>query len=275
MQEIRIGQLEDPRVEIYTCLNDKQVKRYNEPESGYFICESEKVIRRALRAGYLADSFFVEEGRQVIVADLLAQSRLFPEQTGKESEIPVYVSDKTLMRQITGYALTGGILCVMRRKPQKNEEEILNTYKNLVLLDDIENPTNVGAIFRSAAALGAEALLLTAGCADPLYRRAARVSMGSVFVVDWTFVSEGIVQSLKEHDFCVSALALSDQAKDLGDPGVYKKSKNALVLGNEAHGVSPDLQKACDQVLKIPMKKGVDSLNVAAASAVAFWEFFS
>ena len=265
MQEIRITDIKDHRVEIYTRLNDKQVKRYNEPGIGYFICESEKVIRRALQAGYPAESFFVEENKYQLVS----------EWDGVGRDVPCFVSDVTLMRQITGYALTGGILAVMRRKPLLQEEEILSKSRYVVLLDDIENPTNVGAIFRSAAALGADAILLTEGCADPLYRRAARVSMGSVFVLDWTFSSASVIKKIKDGGFCLTALALSDHARELGRDVSPFREKTVLALGNEEYGVSDTILEACDHIVKIPMKKGVDSLNVAAAGAVAFWAFFN
>ena len=246
---------------VYTGLNEKQLKRFYEPYEGLFICESGKVIRRALQAGYEAESFFAEEDKLGEVEELAGRCT------------PVYAAPHSVMKNITGYELTGGILAAMKRKPLKDPETILGSCRRLVILDDIENPTNVGAIFRSAAALGADAVLLTKGCADPLYRRAARVSMGSVFQADWTYIAPGFLKNIKDAGFTIFALALSDDAATLDGIG-NTGGKKAVVLGNEDHGISKDIIELCDMSVIIPMKHDIDSLNVAAASAVAFWELF-
>lgn len=259
-------------LEIYTQLNERQLKRLYEPAEGIFICESEKVIRRALSAGYEPISAFVHDVCLPVVQAMIAQQ-----------DIPVYVAPYDIMRSVTGYSLTGGILVAMKRKPLRRAEEIIRACSHIVVLDDVENPTNVGAIFRSAAALGADAVLLTEGCADPLYRRAARVSMGSVFQIEWTFSDRSLIRLLKENQYETFALALLDNAMDLREisSGASKKgtfqtgeSKKAVVLGNEDHGISAEILGGCDHCVVIPMQNGVDSLNVAAASAVAFWEIF-
>ena len=262
MKIIRTAGLEVPELEVYTRLNERQVKTIFEPDAGIFICESKRVIDRALSAGYEPLSAFCEESCLPDVQELAGQY-----------DIPVYVAAYNEMRAMTGYSLTGGILMAMRRKALPDAEEIMRSSSRIVVLDDVENPTNVGAIFRSAAALGAEAVLLTAGSADPLYRRAARVSMGSVFLIKWTFADETMMEKLKANGFETYALALSDHAQMLGELATGS-SKQAIILGNEDHGISGDILSSCDHCVMIPMQNGVDSLNVAAASAVAFWEIF-
>ncbi|MBR1389996.1 MAG: RNA methyltransferase [Lachnospiraceae bacterium] len=263
MKMIQTADLEIPELEIYTRLNERQVKTLFEPDEGVFICESEKVIGRALKAGYEPLSALCEESRLAEVQAMAGQY-----------DIPVYAAAYDRMRSVTGYSLTGGILMAMRRKPLRDVEDILRHSERIVVLDDVENPTNVGAIFRSAAALGADAVLLTAGCADPLYRRAARVSMGSVFQIAWTFVDGTVVEKLKARGFETFALALAENAEKLDEISscVFRK---AVILGNEDHGISDRILADCDHCVMIPMQNGVDSLNVAAASAVAFWEILS
>ena len=256
----RIEDIADTRMAIYTAISEKQLKHYYEPNPGLFICESEKVIRRAISAGYEIESVFIESHKMGVLGDI--------------HDIPVYVADQSVMRQITGYELTGGVLAAMRRKKPENIEDFLSFCRRLVVLEDIENPTNVGAIFRSAAALGADGVLLTKGAADPLYRRAARVSMGNVFSVRWCFGSTHYMSLLKAYGFYVMALALSEKAVTLGKCMVPVDGKSAIILGNEDHGILPETMEACDMIVKIPMANGVDSLNVSAASAVAFWELF-
>ena len=264
MKRIEVRGLDDPGIRVYTGLNEKQVKRIYEPRPGLFICESEKVIRRALEAGYEPESFFADAAKEKEARALI----------GDREDVCLYLCDAETMRHITGYALTGGILAALKRRPLPKAEKLLETASNIVLLDDVENPTNVGAIFRSAAALGADAVLLTAECADPLYRRAARVSMGSVFQIPWTQVSEDSLTEWKRMGVPLIALALSEDAREIDDPGIRALSKKILILGNEDHGVRPSLLSKCDFSVKIPMQKNVDSLNVAAASAVAFWTLF-
>ncbi len=261
MQITKITDLGSEAVLPYVGLNEKQLKRYYEPDFGLFICESEKVIRRALAAGYEAESFFVAEEKLDIAGELAGE------------DIHIYTAPESVMQKITGYSLTGGMLCAMKRKSTVPLKEILSASNRIVILDDVENPTNVGAIFRSAAALGADAVLLTAGCTDPLYRRAARVSMGTVFALDWAYVEGGFAEEMHREGFSLVALALTDDAISLREirPGT---EKIAVVLGNEDHGISDELLGACDHHVIIPMERGVDSLNVAAASAVAFWKLF-
>ncbi len=263
MNIIKLSDIKTSEIEIYTGLNEKQLKRFYEPDQGLFICESTRVIERALLKGYEPESFLVEESKLNEVSEIIG-----------ERNTPVYVLPYESMKRITGYSLTGGVLSAMRRKPLPSVLECIKNCSRIVVLDDVENPTNVGAIFRSAVALGADAILLTHGCADPLYRRAARVSMGSVFLVDWTYAEKNVAEELKRSGFELFALALSDNAKKLGDFS-FDNKKNAVILGNEDHGISEHILAYADHEVIIPMQHEVDSLNVAAASAVAFWEIFS
>ena len=263
MNLVEIKDLKAPELEIYTSLNEKQVKKYFEPNPGLFICESEKVIRRALEAGYEPVSFFVEDSKISVVEAL-----------DFDESVLVFHAPYLVMKEITGYSLSGGILAAMKRKGAQSLEEFLDTHQKLVVLDDVENPTNVGAIIRSAAALGADGVLLTKACSDPLYRRAARVSMGTVFQIDWMFVEGAVASLLKKHDFYVMAMALCDGAISISNLELPLEQKRAIILGNEDHGVSDEVLDHADACVIIPMKQGVDSLNVAAASAVAFWEVF-
>ena len=183
-------------------------------------------------------------------------------------------AEENVMKDITGYSLTGGVLSAMRRNKPGDPKEIINSCSKIVILDDIENPTNIGAIFRSATALGADAIFLTEGCADPLYRRATRVSMGTVFQLEWTYISQRDICLMKEKGFDIMALSLSEDALSLSNLS-YSSDKRAVVLGNEDHGISKEVLDMCDSNVIIPMSNGVDSLNVASASAVAFWEIFN
>ena len=257
----RVTSLDSDDVSVYVGLNEGQLKRYNEPDNGIFICESMKVIKRAIAAGYKPQSFFVEE------------SQLEGVKQFNTDNTPIYMASENVMKNITGYSLTGGVLSAMHRKCPLTPTKLIESCNKIVVLDDVENPTNVGAIFRSAAALGAEAVLLTEGCADPLYRRAARVSMGTVFQLEWTYISRSDILLLKEKGFTLMALSLTDDARSLRDLKLTT-NKRAVVLGNEDHGISPEVLDVCDVNVIIPMSNGVDSLNVASASAVAFWEIF-
>ena len=257
----RITSLEADDVSVYVGLNERQLKRYNEPDNGIFICESMKVIKRAIAAGYMPQSFFVEE------------SQLEGVKQFNTDNTPIYMASENVMKDITGYSLTGGVLSAMHRKCPLTPTKLIESCNKIVVLDDVENPTNVGAIFRSAAALGAEAVLLTEGCADPLYRRAARVSMGTVFQLEWTYINRSDISLLKESGFTLMALSLTDDARSLRDLKL-SANKRAVVLGNEDHGISPKILNTCNMNVIIPMSNGVDSLNVASASAVAFWEIF-
>ncbi len=263
MEIIEIRDINTPELEIYTALNEKQVKRIFEPAEGAFICESLRVIERAISAGYEPLSFFaVKEKVQEAVA--LAEGK----------NINIFTAEYEVMKELTGYSLTGGVLAALRRRPLASAREFINKKNKIVVMDDIENPTNVGAVFRSAAAMGADGVILTEGSADPLYRRAARVSMGNVFSIDWTYMKKEEITVFKESGFEVFALALSDDAERLGDTPYIGIEKKAVVLGNEDHGISDEIINMSDHIVMIPMENNVDSLNVAAASAVAFWEIF-
>ncbi len=264
MNKISITDTNDPRVSSYVSLNENQLKQINAPGQGVFVCESEKVIRRALAAGYVAESYYIEESKAEIIEEL----------TGGNDDIPVYASTGNVMLKITGFGLTGGILSIMRRRPLPSADSLLSKASKVVLLDDIENPTNVGAIFRSAAAMGADAVLLSEGCSDPLYRRAARVSMGTVFQVPFTFVTPENIKNAKNSGFSITGLALDDNAVSIDDPVLKTGEKHIIVLGNENSGISKATLAMCDHTAMIPMAGDVDSLNVAAASAVGFWEIW-
>lgn len=187
-------------------------------------------------------------------------------------DVPVYTADMDVLTQLTGYQLTRGLLCAMRRVPLPKPEALLENAKRVAVLEEVMNPTNIGAIFRSAAALGMDAVLLTPGCSDPLYRRSARVSMGTVFQIPWTFLPENWIDVLKENGFQTAAMALSEDSVSIDDPRLPGIEKLAIVLGTEGDGLAASTVTACDYTVKISMAHGVDSLNVAAASAVAFWQ---
>lgn len=262
---IQIENPEIPELDIYRQYNENQLRRFYEPEPGLFICESAKVILRALDAGYEPVSILTSlpdtDGETGLVFD-------------RCEDIPIYRCAENALKGMSGSALTGGIMCAMRRKYLPEPSAIISGKKHIAVLEDVENPTNVGAIFRSAAALGIEAVILTHGCADPLYRRAARVSMGTVFQIPWTLTGENadVVSFFKEAGFSTVAMALSDNSVSISDPVIYSNEKLAVFLGNEGYGLRDDTVSRCDIVARIPMNPGIDSLNVAAASAVAFWE---
>jgi len=264
---IEITDFHAPELDVYARLTEAQLMNRFQPENALFIAESPKVIHRALDAGYQPVSLLMErrhvEGQ---AADVIERCE----------GVPVYTSDLSVLTQLTGFPLTRGVLCAMRRPPLPTPETVLQGTKRIVILENVMNPTNVGAIFRSAAALGMDAVLLTPGCSDPLYRRSARVSMGTVFQIPWTFLPEGWPDSgmglLRELGFATAALALSDDSVSITDPQLAGESRLALLLGSEGDGLSHETVAACDYTVKIPMYHGVDSLNVAAASAVAFWE---
>lgn len=261
-----VNDLNDPALAVYSGLKEVQLKHFYEPAEGLFICESPKVIRRALRAGYKPESFLFDprhlegDGAEIL---------------GRCADAALFMAPFEVMVRLTGYHLTGGMLCAMRRKPLPDAASLCAGARRIAVLEQIENPTNVGAIFRSAAALGIDAVLLTEGCSDPLYRRAARVSVGTVFQIPWTFLDaseESTVQLLSRLGFQTAALALSDESVPVDDPRLKSAAKLALLFGNEENGLSAETKKESDFVVRIPMAEGVDSLNVAAASAVVFWE---
>ena len=265
-QIIEITDLSAPELDVYARLTEAQLLNRFEPAKGMFIAESPKVIHRALDGGCQPVSLLMER------KDIDGSAR---EILARCPEIPVYTADESVLCQLTGYHLTRGVLCAMRRPAKPSLEEICAKANRIVILENVQNPTNVGAIFRSAAALGMDAVLLTPGCSDPLYRRSARVSMGTVFQIPWTFTGawpeEGMAQ-LKALGFKTAALALSDRSVSIDDPALMAEEKLAVVMGTEGDGLAVSTIKNCDYTVKIPMAHGVDSLNVAAASAVAFWQ---
>ncbi len=265
-QIIEITDLSAPELDVYARLTEAQLLNRFEPAKGMFIAESPKVIHRALDGGCQPVSLLMER------KDIDGSAR---EILARCPEIPVYTADESVLCQLTGYHLTRGVLCAMRRPAKPSLEEICAKANRIVILENVQNPTNVGAIFRSAAALGMDAVLLTPGCSDPLYRRSARVSMGTVFQIPWTFTGawpeEGMAQ-LKALGFKTAALALSDRSVSIDDPALMAEEKLALLLGSEGDGLTEKTIASCDYTVKIPMYHGVDSLNVAAASAVAFWQ---
>lgn len=321
---IPISDLKDDNVSIYSQYKENQLVHYNEPELGLFIAESPKVIFRALDAGYEPVSFLVEdktiESREA--SELWEKLREMSSQ--KDFRIPVYVGDMKLLSQITGFKLTRGVLSAMKRKKLPDAKELCKDFRRIAVLENVVNPTNVGAIFRSAAALNIDAVLLTSGCSDPLYRRAARVSMGTVFQIPWTYISseqhsgktasiaasvsedkshvqisassseesfsgqdisfdedfhnenpfwpERGMKLLKSMGFKTAAMALRDRSVSIDHPELIKEPKLAVILGTEGEGLMNETIETSDYVVKIPMSHGVDSLNVAAASAVVFWQ---
>ena len=278
-QVIEIGSFADPRLDIYARLTENQLRSGHGLEDRLFIAESPNVILRALDAGYEPESMLMDRRHaEGAAADVIkAAAEAYGRSQG--AAFPVYTGNPALLRGITGFELTRGVLCAMRRRPLPGLGEVLSGARRIAVLEQVENPTNVGAIFRSAAALGMDAVLLTPGCSDPLYRRAARVSMGTVFQVPWTKIpgtpeewetsGTGI---LHEYGFAVAALALKEDALPVYDPVLKAVPKLALLLGTEGDGLAQTTIASADYSVVIPMAHGVDSLNVAAASAVIFWE---
>ena len=265
MPIIEITDFQAPELDVYARLTEAQLLNRFEPKKGLFIAESPKVIERALDAGCVPVSILVERSH------IHGEACHAIERCG---DIPVYTADFHVLTQLTGYQLTRGMLCAMRRPALPTVETVCAGARRLAVLERIMNPTNLGAIFRSAAALGMDAVLLTPGCTDPLYRRSARVSMGTVFQVPWTFLSDwpGDLDYLRSLGFQSAAMALSDDSVSVDDPRLRAAEKLAVVLGTEGDGLAGETIADCDYTVKIPMFHGVDSLNVAAASAVAFWE---
>ncbi len=267
---IEITDFASPELDIYARLTENQLLNRHEPEKGLFIAESPKVIERALDAGCTPVSLLLERrhiGRQA--RDIISRC----------GDIPIYTADFEILTQLTGFQLTRGALCAMRRPPLPCVEEICRGKQRIAVLENVMNPTNVGAIFRSAAALNIDAVLLTPSCSNPLYRRAIRVSMGTVFQIPWTYLCKEAdqwpqpgLQTLKELGFKTAAMALSDNSVCIDDPQLMQEEKLAVVLGTEGEGLASCTIAGCDYTVRIPMSHGVDSLNVAAASAVAFWQ---
>ena len=301
---IEIKDLDAPELQIYYNLNEAQLFHYFEPKPGIFIAESPKVIERALDAGCVPMSFLMEKKHVKTQAkEILARCEKLQSQDIKqtdkmeaengnssmaaehdipvctaECEIPVYMAEIEVLAKITGYQLTRGMLCAMYRPTMPSVEQLCKNARRVAILENVVNPTNVGAIFRSAAALGMDAVLLTPACADPLYRRASRVSMGTVFQIPWTYFDksaswpDGAMDVLHKLGYKTVAMALRDDSVSIDDEKMMAEEKLAIVLGTEGDGLADHTIADCDYTVKIPMTHGVDSLNVAAASAVAFWQ---
>lgn len=262
MATIEITSLSHPGVEVFGMLTEAQLRNRREPAKGLFIAESPKVIRVALDVGYEPVSMLCER-RHITgdAADIIAQ----------HPDMPVYTGSRDLLASLTGYVLTRGVLCAMRRKVERNVVDVCRGARRIVVIDAVTDTTNIGAIFRSAAALGIDAVLLTRDSCDPLNRRAVRVSMGAVFLVPWTWL-DGPVQSLNELGFRTAAMALSDDSVSIDDPVLAAEPRLAIIMGTEGDGLPHATIAEADYVVRIPMSHGVDSLNVAAASAIAFWQ---
>lgn len=261
---IEITDFNSPQLDIYARMSEGQLLNRHEPEKGIFIAESPKVVERALDAGCEPISMLVErkhiDGEAKPVID-------------RCREVPVYTAPFEVLTQLTGFKLTRGMLCAMHRPQLPNVSEVCSKARRIAVLENVMNPTNVGAIFRSAAALNMDAVSLTHGCSNPLYRRAIRVSMGTVFQIPWTFLDkEKGVSELKELGFKTAAMALTDDSVSIDNEELLAEEKLAIVLGTEGDGLAKETIADCDYTVKIPMSHGVDSLNVAAASAVAFWQ---
>lgn len=263
---IEIQNFSDPALDLYARLTENQLLNRADPKNALFIAESPLVIGRALDAGCKPVSFLMErqhiEGKGCEILARCCQ------------DVPVYTAEESVLAQLTGFHLTRGMLCAMRRPKLPSVEEVCRSARRIAVLENVMNPTNIGAIFRSAAALGMDAVLLTSAGSDPLYRRASRVSMGNVFLIPWTYLPEegDWTQLLRSFGFRTVAMALRDDSVQLDDPRLAAEEKLAIVMGTEGDGLASTTIASCDYTVKIPMYHGVDSLNVAAASAVAFYE---
>lgn len=268
---IEITDFDAPELDVYARLTEAQLLNKDHPEDGLFIAESPKVISRALDGGYEPVSVLVEKKQVLEDAETIAV-------LGKCGNVPVYTAEFEVLTKLTGFKLTRGMLCAMKRRRLPGLQEICNGCDRIAVLENVMNPTNVGAIFRSAAALHMDAVILTGGCSNPLYRRASRVSMGTVFQIPWTFVDNFVIwpeegmKILRELGFKTAAMALKEDSASIDDPELMKEDKLAVILGTEGDGLAPETIADCDYTVMIPMSHGVDSLNVAAASAVAFWQ---
>lgn len=261
---IEVTDFNAPQLDVYARLTEGQLLNRHEPQKGMFIAESPKVIERALDAGCVPVSILMEkkhaegQGREII---------------RRCGGIPVYTAGSDVLTQLTGFKLTRGMLCAMRRPAPRTVSEVCAGARRIAVLENVMNPTNVGAIFRSAAALGMDGILLTPAGSDPLYRRSIRVSMGTVFQIPWAFLDEDNgIRALRGMGFTTVAMALKEDSLNVDDPQLMREEKLAVVLGTEGDGLAPDTISDCEYTVRIPMSHGVDSLNVAAASAVAFWQ---
>ena len=268
---IEITDFDAPELDVYARLTEAQLLNKDHLEDGLFIAESPKVISRALDGGYELVSVLVEKKQVLEDAETIAV-------LGKCGNVPVYTAEFEVLTKLTGFKLTRGMLCAMKRRRLPGLQEICNGCDRIAVLENVMNPTNVGAIFRSAAALHMDVVILTGGCSNPLYRRASRVSMGTVFQIPWTFVDNSVIwpeegmKILRELGFKTAAMALKEDSASIDDPELMKEDKLAVILGTEGDGLAPETIADCDYTVMIPMSHGVDSLNVAAASAVAFWQ---
>ena len=268
---IEITDFDAPELDVYARLTEAQLLNKDHPEDGLFIAESPKVISRALDGGYEPVSVLVEKKQVLEDAETIAV-------LGKCGNVPVYTAEFEVLTKLTGFKLTRGMLCAMKRRRLPGLQEICNGCDRIAVLENVMNPTNVGAIFRSAAALHMDAVILTGGCSNPLYRRASRVSMGTVFQIPWTFVDNSVIwpeegmKILRELGFKTAAMAFKEDSASIDDPELMKEDKLAVILGTEGDGLAPETIADCDYTVMIPISHGVDSLNVAAASAVAFWQ---
>lgn len=269
INQIRITDFNATELDIYARTKEVVLLNRAKPEDGIFIAESPKVIERALDSGCEPISILMEERH------IEGEGKSVLERCG---DIPVYTAEFDVLKELTGFPLTRGMLCAMRRPAPLSLQQVCENATRLAILEDVVNPTNVGAIFRSAAALGMDAVILTQACSDPLYRRAIRVSMGTVFQIPWTYVDKSVewpdegMKFLHDMGFKTAAFALKDDSVGIDDPQLMSEEKLAVLLGTEGDGLATETITDCDYTVKIPMSHGVDSLNVAAASAVAFWQ---
>ena len=278
---IEIKDFNVPELDIYARCTEARLLNKDHPEEGMFIAESPKVIGRALDAGYEPLSVLVEKKQMEENEETSQIMKRFD-----DMKVSIFTADFEVLTKLTGFKLTRGMLCAMRRKPLRKFQDLCDGINRIAILENVQNPTNVGASFRSAAALNMEAVLLSPGCSDPLYRRASRVSMGTVFQIPWTFIRDSnemrckreviwpkqVIAELKKLGYKTAALALTDDSVSIDDSELMKEEKLAVILGNEGEGLENETIALCDYTVKIPMTHGVDSLNVAAASAVAFWQ---
>ena len=268
---IEITDFQAPELDVYARLPENQLLNRCEPEKGMFIAESPRVIERALDAGYRPVSCLVEKRH------IEGEAKEIIRRCGEIGNVPVYTAEFDVLTQLTGFKLTRGMLCAMYRTPLPEVQAVCSGASRIAILENVVNPTNVGAIFRSAAALGIDAVLLTPDSSNPLYRRAVRVSMGTVFQIPWTFFEKDAwpekgIRLLRELGFRTAAMALRDDSVSIDNPQLLAEEKLAVILGAEGDGLASSTIADCDYTVRIPMSHGVDSLNVAAASAVAFWE---
>ena len=272
-----VTDLSAPELLIYSKLTENELKHYYEPHGGLFVAESPMVILRALEAGYEPVSLLLEEGlkEREEIRRIFGILKEREREAAGDGKIPVFTASAALLRQLTGYPMTRGALSAMRRKSLPSPEELCRNARRIAVLEEVMNPTNTGAVFRSAAAMGMDAVLLTPGCSDPLFRRAARVSVGTVFQIPWAWLPGDTagtdLERLSSMGFRTAAMALSDDSVSLDDPRLGEEERLAVILGSEGPGLRQRTIDGSDYVVKIPMAHGVDSLNVAAASAVAFW----